>query len=104
VETQFSIKIKKLKTNNGGEYINKVITAFLEIKGIIYDLSLPYAHKSNGLPEHINRTIVTMIRSMTLDCADVISQALWAEGVPWLYILSTAYYIMLLNLNNCHVK
>jgi transposase InsO family protein len=79
VETQFSAKIKKLKPNNGGEYVNKEMTAFLEIKGIIHNLSTPYAHESNGLPECMNRTIVMMVRSITLDYADVISQALWAE-------------------------
>jgi hypothetical protein len=56
------------------------MTAFLETKSIIHDLSPPYAHESNGLPERMNRTIVTMVRSMTLDCADVIPQALWAES------------------------
>jgi transposase InsO family protein len=78
VETQFSAKIKKLNTDNGGEYLNKEMTAFLEMKGIIHDLSPPYAHDSNGLPERMNRTIVTMVQSMTLDCVDVIRQALWA--------------------------
>jgi hypothetical protein len=61
VEPQFSAKIKKLKTDNRGEYVNKQMTVFLEIKGIIYDLSPPYAHENNGLPQHMNRTIVTMV-------------------------------------------
>jgi hypothetical protein len=30
VETQFYAKIKKLKTDNEGEYINKAINVFLE--------------------------------------------------------------------------
>jgi hypothetical protein len=80
VETQFSTKIKKLKTDNGGEYVNKEITTFLETDGIIHDLSTPYAHESIGLPNYMNRTIVTMVRSITLYCADVIPQALWAEA------------------------
>jgi transposase InsO family protein len=76
METQFFAKIKKLKTDNGGEYVNKEMTAFLETKGIIHNLSPPYAYESNGLPERMNHTIVTMVRSMTLDYADVIPQAL----------------------------
>jgi hypothetical protein len=80
VEIQFSAKIKKLKSDNGGEYINKEMTTFLETKGIIHDLSLLYTYESNGLPEQMNCTIVMMVRSMTLDCADVILQALWAEA------------------------
>jgi hypothetical protein len=80
VEIQFSVKIKKSKTDNGGEYVNKEMIAFLEIKGIIYDLSLPYVDESNGLCEGMNCTIVTIVRSMTLDCADVILSVLWAEA------------------------
>jgi hypothetical protein len=55
------------------------MTASLKTKGIIYDLSPPCAHESNGLPDLMNRTIVMMIRSMTLDCANIIPQVLWAE-------------------------
>jgi hypothetical protein len=80
VELQFSAKIKKLKIDNVREYVNKEMTTFLEIKTIIYILSLPYGYKSNRLPEHLNRTILTIVRSMTLDSADVIPQGLCAEG------------------------
>jgi transposase InsO family protein len=65
VEIQFCAKIKKLKTNNGSEYVNKEMTAFLETNSIIHDLSPPYAHESNSLPAHMNCTIGTMVRSMT---------------------------------------
>jgi hypothetical protein len=87
VEIQFSAKIKKLKTNNGGEYVNKEMNAFSETKGITHDLSPPYAHDSDYLPEYMNHTIVMMVRSMTVDCADVIPQALWAK------VCSTAIHI-----------
>jgi hypothetical protein len=56
------------------------MTAFLEMKGIIHDLSPPYAHESNGLSDCINRTIEMIVQSMTLDCTDVIPQALWAKA------------------------
>jgi hypothetical protein len=79
VEIQFSAKIKNLKTDNGGEFVNKEMTTFLEIMAIIHDLSQPYAYKSNSLPDCMNHTIVTMVQSITLDCNNVISQVLWAE-------------------------
>jgi hypothetical protein len=56
------------------------MTTFFETKGINHDLSPPYAYESNGLSEHMNRTIVMIVRSMILDCADVISQAFGAEA------------------------
>jgi hypothetical protein len=67
VEKQFSAKIKTLKIDNRGEHLNNKMTAILETKGIIHDLSLPYAHKCNDLPNHINRTGVMIVRSMTLN-------------------------------------
>jgi hypothetical protein len=78
VETQFSAKIKKLKSDNRDKYVNTEMTTFLKKKGIIHDLSPPYTHESNGLPKQMNHTIVTIVRSMTLDYADVILPALWA--------------------------
>jgi hypothetical protein len=76
METQFSAKIKKLKRDNRGKYLNKEMTAVLKRKGIIHDLKLPYANESNGLPEHINHTIVTMVRWMILIYANVSLQVL----------------------------
>jgi transposase InsO family protein len=61
VETQFSTKIKKFKSDNGGEYVNKDVSEFLAGKGMIHELSPLYAHESNGLSERMNRTIVTMV-------------------------------------------
>jgi hypothetical protein len=103
-EIQFSAKIKKLKTNNGGEYVNKEMTVVLEIKGIIHDLLPPYAHKTSNLPERMNRTIVTMDRFMTLDCADMILKHFGLRRILQLYILRTAYYIVLSNLKNHRAK
>jgi hypothetical protein len=56
------------------------MTAFLEMKDIMYDLSLLYSHESNGAPEYMNHTIVMIVRSMSLDGDDVITQPLWAEA------------------------
>jgi hypothetical protein len=69
-----------LKSNKRGEYVNREMTAFLETKGIIHDLSPPYAYENSSLPECMNHIIVMMVQSMTLDCADVIPQGLWAEA------------------------
>jgi hypothetical protein len=84
---QFSAKIKKLKTDKGGEYVNIVMTTFLEISWIIHDLSPRYIHESNCLPELMNCTTVMMVISMMLNCTNMISQALWTE------LCSTAVYI-----------
>jgi hypothetical protein len=38
-EKQFSAKIKKLNSDNKGEFVKKWITAFLAMMGIIHELS-----------------------------------------------------------------
>jgi hypothetical protein len=86
-EIQFSAKINKLKSDNIGEYVHKVMRAFLETQGIIHDILRACAYDSNALAEHINCTRVMKIRLMTLGNVDVSPQAIWAE--PY----STAVYI-----------
>jgi hypothetical protein len=49
METQFSAKIMKLKSDNRGEYLNQEMTGFLETIGNIHDLSTSYTNESNGL-------------------------------------------------------
>jgi hypothetical protein len=90
VETQFSTKIKKLKIDNSSEYVNKDMSAFLETTSIIHDLLPLYINESNGLPEHINWTIVTIDRLMTLDYANVHPQILWAEAASMAIYIRTA--------------
>jgi hypothetical protein len=104
VKRQFSAKIQKLKTDNGGKYVHKEKTVFLEIQGIIYDLSLPYAYKSNCLPECMNCAIVIMIRSMSLDRANVIPQALWAEVCSMAVYIKNRLLHSIFKLENHHTK
>jgi hypothetical protein len=87
VKIQFSIKIKKLNTDNGGEYVIKVMSSFLQTKGIIHDLSPPYVYESNSPPEHVTCTIVTIVQLFTFDCPNMIPQELWAK------VYSTAIHI-----------
>jgi hypothetical protein len=76
LETEISIKIKKLKTDNSSKYMKKDMTTFLETKNIIHDILLLYIYKSNGLSEHINRSIIILVPSMTLDYTNIYSQIL----------------------------
>jgi hypothetical protein len=69
-----------METNDRGEYISTVMTAFLEMKDIIHDLSPPYAYDSNGLPGHMNHIIAMIVRSMTLDYVNEIPHTLWAKA------------------------
>lgn len=79
INTQFGLKIKRLRTDNGGEYISQTLKTFFERKGIVHERTPPYSHESNGVAERLNRTLETIGRSMILDSS--MPPFLWAEAI-----------------------
>ena len=57
-------KIKKLRCDNGREYINKNIENLVTEKGIIIEPCPPYVHELNGTAERYNRTIMDSARCL----------------------------------------
>lgn len=70
--------MKALRTDNGGEYVNKELANYLTQKGIRHDLTPPYSPESNGIAERLNRSIGEGIRAMLSNIAE---KRLWAEAV-----------------------
>ena len=58
VETQFSSKLKILRTDNGSEYINNDFKSFCSISGILHQSSRPHTFEQNGVLERKHRHIV----------------------------------------------
>ena len=58
VETQFSSKLKILRTDNGSEYINNDFKSFCSISGILHQTSYPHTPEQNGVSERKHRHIV----------------------------------------------
>jgi transposase InsO family protein len=63
-EKQTGNSIKKLVTNGGGEFCNKVLSGILANEGIQHNVAPPYTPQHNGLAEQANRTIIEMTRCM----------------------------------------
>jgi hypothetical protein len=63
-ERQTGLKLKILRTDNGTEY-NAVD---FEETGVVRERTAPYIHHQNGTSERMNRTILTMIKSMLAQC------------------------------------
>ena len=59
--------IKKLRTDGGGEYVNKKFTAYLEEAGIAKITTPAYTPAQNGLAERTNRTLMEGARCMLID-------------------------------------
>lgn len=85
VERETDRKIKILRTDNGGEYINGEFDRFLESGGIRRHLTVPYTPQQNGVAERANRTLVEMARCMLL--SSNLHESLWGEAI------NTAVYL-----------
>ena len=85
VETLTGNKVKSIKTDNGGEFVNTLWKEYCQQHRIRHDLSAPYSHQQNGVAERANRSILDAARSMLH--AHGLARVLWAEAI------NTAVYV-----------
>lgn len=78
-ENETNLKVKKLRTDNGTEFINEELEDYLKNKGIKHEKTVPYSPRSNGVVERANRTILDMARSMLIEAKLPLS--FWGEAV-----------------------
>ena len=79
MELQTGQKIKKLRTDNGREYLSNEFKTFLQKEGIIHQLTVEYTPQQNGVAERANRTLVEMARCLMLQ--GQLPGSLWAEAM-----------------------
>ncbi|PNF37230.1 Retrovirus-related Pol polyprotein from transposon TNT 1-94 [Cryptotermes secundus] len=85
VENQVGKTIKALRTDNGGEYISKHFSDYLEQNGIEHHVTVPYNPQQNGLAERVNRSLCEMARCLMSEAK--CNKRMWAEAI------NTATYI-----------
>lgn len=56
-------------SDGGGEYGLKEFQSYLESKGIHHEKTNAYTPQENSIAEHMNRTLVEMVRTMLSDAA-----------------------------------
>ena len=74
-----NIEIKRLRSDNGGEYKNKKMKDLCERLKVAQEFTVPYNPEQNGLAERFNRTLVEMVRCMLKDSS--MDKKYWAEAV-----------------------
>lgn len=84
IETELGRKIKRLRTDGGGEY-EKQFGTYLKQCGIVHEITAPYSPDQNGVSERANRTIVERVKSIIADGR--LPKELWME------IASTVVYL-----------
>ena len=86
VENQIGLKVKCLRSDNGGEYDKSEFKAFCAAEGIRLMRTVPGKARKNGIAERMNRTLNERARSMRIHCG--LPKTLWADAV------STAAYLI----------
>lgn len=79
VENQTGKKIKILRSDNGGEFVNKKMFDYLTKCGIKHHRSVPYNPQQNGVAERMNRSLIEKARSMLYNAK--LPKCFWAEAV-----------------------
>ena len=72
-------KIRRFRTDNGGEYTSKQFESYLKSKGIKHELTCPFSPQQNGIAERINRTLQEIALAQ-LQNANM-SKRFWAESL-----------------------
>ena len=78
-ERKFDVKLKTLRVDNGGEFINKEVKKWCQEKGIELQTTAPYSPSQNGIAERFNRTLIELARAMLI--AKNLPSFLWEEAV-----------------------
>ncbi|GJW32418.1 retrovirus-related pol polyprotein from transposon TNT 1-94 [Tanacetum coccineum] len=71
--------VQYLRTDNGTEFANKILTEFYESVGITHNTSIPRNPQQNGVVERQNRTLMEAARTMLIFAKA--PMFLWAEAV-----------------------
>ncbi|KAL8001625.1 putative integrase, catalytic core, ribonuclease H-like superfamily [Plasmopara halstedii] len=85
VQTQFGKKVKFVRHDGAREFATNTLKMFYEDEGIEQQVTVPYAHQTNGTAERAIRTIVTIGRSMLHHAK--LDKCFWGEAAM------TAIYI-----------
>jgi transposase InsO family protein len=75
VKNQLEKKIKRFRSDHGGEYFSNEFDLFCAEHDIIHERTLPYSPQSNGVAERKNHTLIDLVNSM-LDTIGL-SKAWW---------------------------
>ena len=84
VEKQLNMKIKRIRTDGGREYL-KDFEKYLKDQGIIHETTAPYSPEQNGVSERANRTILERTKA-------ILAESQLPKGL-WMEIATTVVYL-----------
>ena len=78
-ENQLGHRIKRFRSDRGGEYSSKAFTKLLDDSGIVCEQSAPYSPEQNGVSERANRTIIGRAKAMLFVAG--LTDEMWGKAV-----------------------
>ena len=81
VENQTGRKLKILRSENGGDYVNSNSIQYCEYVGIHMQHSIPYTPQQNGVAERKNRSLKEMATCMME--AKTLPPKFWDEAINY---------------------
>jgi len=79
IHTQFGKKIKVLRSDNGGEFVNKSMQEFFRENDLIHQTSCPNTPPQNGVAKQKNCKLLETTRAMIFDAQ--VPTRFWPEAV-----------------------
>ncbi|KAL2252650.1 UNVERIFIED_CONTAM: Retrovirus-related Pol polyprotein from transposon TNT 1-94 [Sesamum indicum] len=86
VETQFNLKVKRIRSDNGTEFTNKQCQDLLQNRGILHQRTCVYSPQQNGIVERKHQHLLQVARSIMFYAK--LPQKFWVES------LLTATYLI----------
>ncbi|KAE8695795.1 hypothetical protein F3Y22_tig00110684pilonHSYRG00024 [Hibiscus syriacus] len=81
IENQTGRKIKRLRTDNGGEYKSDSFFDVFHEYGIVRHFTVRHTPQQNGVAEHMNRTLLEKVQCLLSNAG--LGKAFWAEAVTY---------------------
>lgn len=78
-ETQSERKLKKLRTNNGLEFLNHQFDDYFKKEGIVKHHICTYIPQQNEVSERLNKSIINKVRCMLKESG--LQPRFWAAAV-----------------------
>jgi hypothetical protein len=80
MESQTGRTLKRVRTDNGTEFVNRINSQFFDERGASHDKSAPGNPEQNGVAERSNRSLKAGVRSLLIGAG--LSAEYWGEALP----------------------
>ncbi|RVW96137.1 hypothetical protein CK203_037712 [Vitis vinifera] len=89
IATQYQSNIQVIRTDNGSEFVNQDLKQYLNLHGIVHQITCPYTPQQNGVAERKNRHL---LRLFVLPCLELTCPPIIGVKPSLLQLISSTVY------------